>query len=154
MLDDVSCFPRLLMQAASDLLSSVPKRQDRVGNPFAVELSVEGDPIWGTSLRDLARIAAQILLYTEHEGASGLFIDCARNTIVCQLGGARYNMVGPPAPCFVDLIRTILKATNTQVDQPGALTLPLTEGHRQLRICYEQHPTPCMRITGFRKGES
>ena len=82
------------------------------------EICLSGEPIFGTSEADLARLGAGLLIFAKKEGATSLELDYCSNQIWVTLADDRVECAPVPAPDLVDLTRKLLSCVGIK---PGAM---------------------------------
>ena len=96
------------------------------------------------------RLVAQLIGQAEADGATSLRFNYGTNTIVCTIEGKDYDIVPPPPPEVLEIVRAIVRVFRAKGQRSGSLRLAFADATVDLTAT--QHPLQehsYLEITGF-----
>ena len=120
--------------------------------PEDLVIDVEGDALWGSNATDLAKVAAAMLVFAQGEGADALIMHHDEGRVLLAVGQREIELVAPPCPFLVDMLRHVVRAAAVTPARKGHLSIPSPKGTMKFTIEYVPSPPSALRITGFQEG--
>jgi len=119
-------------------------------HPQELVLDFARDPLWETNITDLAQFTAVLFSFVYAEDALSLTFWYNDFQIGMLTNDRECELVSPPAPFFVDVVRQIVRASRVTADRAGRLPVRLAGRVVPLLVDYVGPPRPGIRISGFR----
>lgn len=127
---------RAVARAARQLAAEAARVAPHLADELR-ELSFSHYPIFGSSAAELARAAVSLVWYCAANQVGRLEIDYSRNVAWAVDLERRYEVVLPPAPTTVDLMRLLLEASGAGEGRDGTIRIATPAGRVDVTVRHE-----------------